>query len=192
MRSKPTLAQLRRVALNDSARTAVAAMVSVLVARLFRMPEVYWAPIATLIVVQTEFGSVWKASLRRFAGAALGAVVGALVASYFGPNVFAFAIGVFVLGLFCALMRRVHPSLPEYVERTAYSYGGVTLTIVVLVTRYDSAWIGAFHRFIEVSIGIAVGLVFMELWKEPKSYNELCPGNRQVPKYCRNDRRLRV
>ncbi|HEU5235730.1 MAG TPA: FUSC family protein [Pyrinomonadaceae bacterium] len=157
------LAQLRSEALGHSARTAVAAMVSLLVARLFRLPEAYWAPIATLIVVQSEFGAAWKLSVRRFAGAALGASVGALVATYFGLNVFAFGVGVFLLGLLCALMRRAHPRLPEYFDRTAYGYGSITLAIVVLVVHYQAAWNVALHRFIEVSTGIAVGLAFMTL-----------------------------
>jgi uncharacterized membrane protein YgaE (UPF0421/DUF939 family) len=144
-------------------------MVSLLVARLFRLPEAYWAPIATLVVVQSEFGTAWKLSVRRFAGAALGASVGALVATYFGADVTAFGIGIFLLGLLCALMRRAHPRLPEYFDRTAYGYGSITLAIVVLVVHYEAAWIVALHRFIEVSIGIAIGLAFMTLWPDPQS-----------------------
>jgi len=36
----------------------------------------------------------------------------------------------------------------------------------MLVVRYKSAWIGALHRFIEVSIGIVVGLLLTILWPE--------------------------
>ena len=36
-----------------SARTGVAAVVSLLIARLFRIPEAYWAAITTLIVMQS-------------------------------------------------------------------------------------------------------------------------------------------
>ena len=45
-----------------SARTAVAAVASVLVARLFRLPEAYWAPIATIVITQSSLGAALKVS----------------------------------------------------------------------------------------------------------------------------------
>ncbi len=47
------------VILVHSARTAVAAVASVLVARLFRLPEAYWAPITT-IVIRAACSGVWR------------------------------------------------------------------------------------------------------------------------------------
>jgi hypothetical protein len=43
--------------------------------------------------------------------------------------------------------------------------------IVMLVTRSTSAWSIAIHRFFEVSIGIAVGLVLSALWPERQIAN---------------------
>jgi len=43
-------------------RTAVAALASVLVARLFRLPEVYWAPITTLVITQSSLGAALAVS----------------------------------------------------------------------------------------------------------------------------------
>jgi uncharacterized membrane protein YccC len=101
-----------------SARTAAAAVVAVLAARLFRLPETYWAPITTLVITQSSLGAALSVSWQRFVGTALGAVVGAIVASYFGPHVLVFGICVFILGVLSAL---VHS------DRSAYRFGGVTL-----------------------------------------------------------------
>jgi len=140
-----------------SARTAVAALVFLFVARLFRLPEAYWAPITTLVITQSSLGAALAVSWQRFAGTALGAVVGATAASYFGPHVLVFAASVFGLGLLCAILRS---------DSIAYQYGGVTLAIVQLIPRKGPAWGIAFHRFAQVSVGIAVALILTVLWPE--------------------------
>jgi uncharacterized membrane protein YccC len=140
-----------------SLRTAVAALTSVMAAKLFRLPEAYWAAITTLVITQSSLGAAFKVSTQRFFGTALGALAGGIVASYFHPHVLIFGATVFILGLLCAV-----PML----DRSAYRFGGVTLGIVMLVPRTDPAWLIAFHRFAEVSIGIAVALLLAWLWPE--------------------------
>src|SRR5882762_11769793 len=103
-----------------SARTAVAAVVSVATARLVRLPEAYWAPITTLVITQSSLGAAFAVSWQRFIGTMLGAVVGAIVSSHFGLQVLVFGTCVFILGLFCAV---------THLDLTAYRYGGVTLAI---------------------------------------------------------------
>jgi uncharacterized membrane protein YccC len=140
-------------------RTAVAAVVSLVIARLFHLPEAYWAAITTIIITQSTLGAAWTLSKQRLAGTAMGATAGALLSTYVGSNVAAFGAGVFLLGVICALM---------HVERNAYRYAGITLAIVMLVAHTQPAWIIAVHRFIEISIGIAVGLILTLLWKPPQ------------------------
>lgn len=140
-----------------SARTAVAAVVSVLVARLFRLPETYWAPITTLVITQSSLGAALQVSWQRFLGTALGAIAGAIIASRFGPHLLTFGASVFILGLFCAV-----PQL----DRSAYRFAGVTLAVVLLVPRTSPAWRIAFHRFAEVSIGIGVALILAWMWPD--------------------------
>ncbi len=140
-----------------SARTAVAVVVSVLAARLFRLPEAYWAAITTLVITQSSLGAALTVSWQRFVGTVLGAVVGAMVASHFGPHLLVFGTSVFILGLLCHVARA---------DRSAYRFGGVTLAIVLLVPRTGPAWQIAFHRFAEVSVGIGVALLLTVVWPE--------------------------
>jgi uncharacterized membrane protein YgaE (UPF0421/DUF939 family) len=140
-----------------SLRTAVAAVTSVLAARLFRLPEAYWAAITTLVIAQSSLGAALKVSSQRFFGTALGALAGGIVATYFRPDVLVFGATVFNLGLVCTV-----PQL----DRSAYRFGGVTLAIVMLVPKADPAWLIAFHRFAEVSIGIGMALLLAWMWPE--------------------------
>jgi uncharacterized membrane protein YccC len=43
--------RVTRPVLLHSARTALATVASLLVARLFRLPEAYWAPITTIVIL---------------------------------------------------------------------------------------------------------------------------------------------
>jgi len=144
------------VILVHSARTAVAAVTSVLVARM-GLPEAYWAPITTIVITQSSLGAALKVSWQRFVGTALGAVLGAIVASHFEPHVLVFGASVFFLGLFCPL---------ALADRSAYRFGGITLAIVLLIPRAGPALETAFHRFAEVSIGIGVALILAVIWPE--------------------------
>ena len=146
--------------LTNSLRTAVAAVVSPLVAGLFHLPETYWAAIATLIVMQSSLGAALPISIQRFIGTILGALAGGFVGTYFPDNVAAFGVTVFAVGLLCAALK---------VERSAYRYAGITLTIVMMVSRAGNEWVVAMHRFFEVSVGIAVGLVISAVWPERMS-----------------------
>lgn len=143
--------------ISDSARTAVAAIASLLVARLCRLPEAYWAAIAALVVMQSTLGATLTVSIERIAATALGALAGALLAAYFGENLFVFAAAIFIMGLLCIAFR---------MEKSAYRYAGITLTIIMLIPRSSPAWIIALHRFTEVSVGIIVALAITAVWPE--------------------------
>ena len=138
-------------------RTAVAVTVSVIIARLMQMPEAYWAAIASLIVIQSTFGATLTLSIGRIVATGVGASVGALEANYFGANLVAFAVAIFLVGLL---------SIASRLEKTAYHYASITLTIIVLIPRLASPWIVALNRFLEVSIGIIVALAVVALWPE--------------------------
>jgi len=147
----------RRQVREHCARTAVTAVASLLVARLFGLPEAYWAPITTLVITQSSLGTTLTLSWQRFTGTVLGAIVGVIVASYLAPNALVFGVSVFLLGLLCAGLKT---------GRNAYRFGAVTLVIVMLVPRMEPAWQMAVHRSAEVSIGIVVALVMTVVWPE--------------------------
>ena len=151
------LAEKNLPSIRHSVRTALAATASVIVARLVQMPEAYWAAIATLVVMQSSLGATLTLSIERVVATALGASVGAVEANYFGANLAAFMLAIFFVGLLSFGFR---------LEKTAYRYASVTLTIIVLIPRTNPAWIVALHRFIEVSVGIIVALVVVALWPE--------------------------
>ena len=140
-----------------SVRTAVTAVASLLTARLFRLPEAYWAAMTTLVITQSSLGAALLVSWQRFFGTVLGATVGAIAAHYFGANLLVFAAGVFVLGQLCFI---------AHADLTAYRFGGIALVIVLLIPRTGPGWKIAFHRFAEVSIGIGVALVLAMMWPE--------------------------
>jgi uncharacterized membrane protein YccC len=138
-------------------RTAVAATLSVLLARLLSMPETYWAVIATLVVMQSPLSSTVPLAVQRIVASALGALLGAIESAYFGANLVAFALTIFVLGLISFAFR---------LERVGYSYAGMTLAIIVLIPRPEAPWIAALHRFAEVSLGILVALAVVAVWRQ--------------------------
>ncbi len=143
--------------ITHAVRTAVAATVSVIIARLVQMPEAYWAAIATLVVIQSTFGATLTLSIGRIVATAVGASVGALEVIYFGANLVAFTVAISLVGLLPIAFR---------LEKTAYRYASITLTIIVLIPRSASPWIVALNRFLEVSIGIIVALAVVAVWPE--------------------------
>jgi uncharacterized membrane protein YgaE (UPF0421/DUF939 family) len=140
-----------------TAQTAVAAVVSYLIARSFRLPEAYWAPMSALIVMQSTLSAALPVAVQYVAGTAAGAALGAVADLYFPANVGAFGAAVLIIGLLCVVLQ---------IERSAYRYASITLAIVMLVPRSSSGRLIALHRFFEVSIGITVGLIFFGLWSK--------------------------
>jgi len=157
--------RLGRRALVHSARTAIAAVLSLVVARAFGLPEAYWATVTTLIIMQSTLGAALTVSEQRLAGTAMGAVMGAFLTAYFGSNVIVFGLGVFALGLVCCALRL----------EDAYRLASVTLAIVMLIARTKQAWIVAAHRFVEVAVGIAVGLALTAVWPGDEPTASIAP-----------------
>jgi uncharacterized membrane protein YgaE (UPF0421/DUF939 family) len=133
--------KLTRDTLLDSARTTLAAGAAMLLARTLKLPEYYWAPISAIVIIQSTIDPKTLA-WQRFAGTALGAVLGALIATFFPSTALVYAVGIFVCGVLAALLR----------FHGAYRFAAITLSIILLITHQRPAWIVASHRFVEVSI----------------------------------------
>lgn len=140
----------------NSVRVAVATVVSLLVARSLRLPEFYWAPISTIVIMLSTINPMTLA-WQRFAGTALGAALGAVIATYVGSNWVVYGVGIVVCGILCAMLRLGN----------AFRFAAITLSIVLLVAHERAPWIVATHRFIEVSLGIAVALLVTLVWRVP-------------------------
>jgi uncharacterized membrane protein YccC len=152
----PSLPKLPPATLPDAARTTIAAVGSVLLARLLKLPEFYWAPISAIVIIQSTINPRTVA-WQRFAGTALGAALGALIATVFPASpskIWVYAAAIFLCGALCAIVRIAG----------AYRFAAITLTIVLMIAHTRAAWIVATHRFVEVSLGIAVGLAMALLW----------------------------
>ena len=137
----------------NAARTTVAEVVSMLLARVLKLPEYYWAPISAIVIIQSTIDPRTVA-WQRFAGTALGALLGAIIATFFPSSALVYAAAIFLCGVLCALLR----------FRGAYRFAAITLSIVLLIAHTRPAWIVASHRFVEVSLGIAVALALSEVW----------------------------
>jgi uncharacterized membrane protein YccC len=115
---------LGREAVVHSLRTAVAAVVSLLLARALKLAEFYWAPISTIVILLSTINPLALA-WQRFAGTALGAALAALIASLVHPNWMVYGIGIFVCGILSAMLR-LH---------SAYRFAGITLTVILLIAH---------------------------------------------------------
>jgi uncharacterized membrane protein YccC len=149
---------LSREAVLHAVRTAVAAVASMLLARALKLPEFYWAPISTIVILLSPTDPLTLA-WQRFAGTALGAVVGALIASFLPMNWWVYGAGIVVCGLLSGLLRL----------GGAYRFAAITLSIVLLIAHAAPPSVVAYHRFVEVSLGIAVALLATKVWRLPAS-----------------------
>lgn len=151
---------LTRDAFLISARTTVATVASMLLARTLKMPEFYWAPISTIVVLLSTIDPLTMA-WQRFAGTAVGAFLAAVIATYFPSSWMVYGAGIFVCGILSSILR-IGP---------AYRFAAITLSIVLLITHNSPPWMVATHRFIEVSVGIAVALLVTVIWPVPSQPN---------------------
>lgn len=147
---------ISRQTLLTSARATAATVASLLLARALKLPESYWAPISTIVILLSTADPLALA-WQRFVGTALGAVVAAIIATFFHPTWIVYGLGIFVCGILSALLR----------IGDAYRFAAITLSIVLLIAHPHSPWIVALHRFIEVSLGIAVALLVSRVWRIP-------------------------
>jgi uncharacterized membrane protein YgaE (UPF0421/DUF939 family) len=147
---------LTRESLLHSLRTTVATVLSLMLARALKLPEFYWAPVSTIVILLSPsdpFTLAWQ----RFAGTALGAAAAAVIATYFPINWMVYGAAILICGILSALLRL----------GGAYRFVAITLTIILLIAHAAPPWIVAYHRFIEVSLGIAVALVLTKIWRLP-------------------------
>jgi uncharacterized membrane protein YgaE (UPF0421/DUF939 family) len=149
---------ITRAAAVQSCRATVAAVASLVLARGLSLPEFYWAPISAIVIMLSTI-EARTLGWQRFVGTGLGAALGAVIATWFEANWLVYGVGMLICGMLCAVLR----------VGSAYRFAAIALTIVLLVAHTRSPWIVALHRFIEVSLGIAVALAVALVWRAPAS-----------------------
>src|SRR4051794_29024219 len=143
-----------RVGLATAAGTAVAHL---------QLAHGIWVPMATLIVLQPEFGGTINRALQRTAGTVAGAALaGLMLATLNGTLVFEPLLIVLLFAAFFVLRRR---------------YGlGVTfptpIVVLILATADTSPWWDTLERIVDTILGAALGLeagyLFWPRWERER------------------------
>lgn len=139
---------------------AFTAVICLLLAQWFRLPQGYWAVMSSIIVMQSNVQETISASLIRLVGTAIGAVIGGIFLQLYGVHVWVFGIAVLIVVLICIFLNL----------KQSYRLAAVTVAIIVLVNHTESPWMTAFHRFLEVSLGVVVALLISLLMNPSYSY----------------------
>jgi uncharacterized membrane protein YccC len=108
-----------------------------------------------MIVLQSNVGATVNASLNRFAGTAIGAVLGGLCVMLWGQHVWAFGAAATLTVWSCLSLGL----------RDSSRLASATVALVMLTSSAGSPWVVALHRFLEVALGILVALLMtLLLW----------------------------
>jgi uncharacterized membrane protein YccC len=144
-------------------RTALASVLSILVAMLLHLDNPYWAGITAISITLPDISSSIARSIDRCLGTIIGAAVG-----YFGAHFVADHL-VFQLIIASSVAFGIYG-----MERTAHGYavllGAVTVILVMFgsLEAPDSALKLAVYRSMEIMVGVAVSY-FIELALAPSA-----------------------
>lgn len=142
----------RKRLLIHAAKTAIAAAFSWWLARSFGLPDGYWGAISAIIVLQSNFGATISASRDRILGTLVGSAFG-FSFSLFGELPWNFILALLAAITLCGLLGL----------RNSSRLAGVTIAIVMLVSRPGPRWELARDRVIEVLLGIIVAIAISTL-----------------------------
>ncbi|AVX21123.1 Aromatic acid exporter family member 1 [Carboxydocella sporoproducens DSM 16521] len=135
-------------------KTAIAAALTMVIARIFHLDYPFYAVIAVIVVMQSTLGSSLDAGINRLLGTVVGAITGALAAISLGSTPWALGLGLLVTIYLCNLLGLVE----------SISIAGIVLTAVVL-EQATHPWVFAWGRFLDTMMGIFVAwLVNALLW----------------------------
>jgi uncharacterized membrane protein YgaE (UPF0421/DUF939 family) len=134
--------------ITQAVKTSLAAVISIYIANLFKLPQGYWAAISAIVVMQSEVGTTLAASRDRLIGTAIGACMGAVFAAFLGGTILWFGAAVIITILICQFL-----GLDK-----SYRLACVTVAIVMLIYHPGAPWAPAIHRFLEVALGIVIAL----------------------------------
>lgn len=139
---------------------AFTAVVCLCLAQWLALPQGYWAVMSSIIVMQSNVQETISASFNRLIGTAIGAIIGGIFLDLYGVHVWVFGVAVMIVVLICIFLNL----------KQSYRLAGVTVAIILLVSHVESPWMTAFHRFLEVSLGVVVALLISLLTNPSYSY----------------------
>jgi len=131
-----------------SLRAAIAAGIAAVVAVLLHLQHPVFALISAVLVTEYSPSQTQALAVMRFAGVAIGSVLGAILAAFVPQGPWLPMLGVFV-GMFLSYALRL---------RGAAKLAGYMCAIVVVNTGVDP-WEHAIHRTMETVLGITAALL---------------------------------
>lgn len=137
----------------QSLKTGVAALISMLIYQGLHLQHGYWAVISAIIVMQTNLGSSIRAGGDRLIGTAIGALLGTIVFRYLGSSPLTVGLGVAVTIFVCSWLGL----------KASFRLAGVTTSIVLLIAE-ASPWQTGFNRFLDVALGVIVAVAVSAIW----------------------------
>lgn len=145
----PRIVPDRNTLLVQGVKTALAAGLCFWLTPLVGLHQGQWSAISAIVVLQSNVGSTVKASLDRFFGTVIGALLGYFATTTPWANwALTYSITVLAAMLACAALRLKNSS----------RLAAITLTIVMASHVPGSHWSIALERFLEVNLGIVVAL----------------------------------
>jgi uncharacterized membrane protein YgaE (UPF0421/DUF939 family) len=150
MRFSPAESRGRlKTGLRHGVLSAVAALLAYWPTHVLGLREGFWAAIAAIAIVQTEFQTTRSTARDQFLGAAIGGAIAVAVSiAIHTPNLLAYASVVVVSVLTCWMLK-----VPS-----ASRLSGITATIILLVPHAGSAERMFVARLTEVGWGVSVAI----------------------------------
>jgi uncharacterized membrane protein YccC len=144
-------AAARKTEIRHAIRVSAAVGAAYALATLLRLPQGYWAVLTAIIVVQSSLGATITASIERFSGTLVGALVGAAAALLhtIWPE-----FGGLILCVTVALLAFLVAIRPELKVAT------ITAVIMLIggTTTHMSPLVAAALRVSEITVGSLVGV----------------------------------
>lgn len=159
---------LNKFDLRIAIKTGVAASCSLFIAKsyshFFSRPEIFisglWCVVTTIVVMQANVGSTYKAGGIRFLGIIVGSVLGALACQFVEVSILSLGVSVAAAILLCSIL-----NLKE-----AYRIAGLSVAVVMVswtVHPEANPWVISFFRSLDATVGILIAIIISHLvWPE--------------------------